>query len=86
MCIAIAQTSLAEILLRLNTGLVSIIHAFLQHSRDKNAQQHQQIDYHSLTDLSDRSRIDTCRALGLGSARLQANAVRATPAGQSPTL
>ncbi|KAK5172942.1 uncharacterized protein LTR77_003064 [Saxophila tyrrhenica] len=55
---AIAQTSLAEIILRLNTGLVSIISSFL--SNDKNGVQ---LDYQSLTDLSERSRVDTCRTL-----------------------
>ncbi|KAK5126258.1 hypothetical protein LTR85_010493 [Meristemomyces frigidus] len=55
---AIAQTSLAEILLKLNTGLVSIISSFL--SRDKKDVQ---LDYQSLTTLSEQSRIDTCRTL-----------------------
>jgi len=55
---AIAQTSLAEILLRLNTGLVTIISSFL--NRDKKDVQ---LDYHSLTVLSEQSRIDTCRTL-----------------------
>ncbi|KAK3677225.1 hypothetical protein LTR78_002763 [Recurvomyces mirabilis] len=57
---ATAQTSLAEILLKLNFGLVSIITSFL--SRDKK---HVQLDYQSLTSLSERSRLDTCHALRL---------------------
>lgn len=55
---AIAQTSLAEILLRLNTGLVGIIASFVN-----SDQSDMQLDYQHLTDLSERSRIDTCRAL-----------------------
>lgn len=54
----IAQTSLAEILLKLNTGLVTVINAFL--SRDEpNAK----LDCQSLTALSERSREETCYAL-----------------------
>lgn len=56
--IALAQTTLAEIILRLNTGLVTIITSFLN-SDKKGAD----LDYRSLTDLSERSRIDTCRTL-----------------------
>ena len=55
---AIAQTSLAEILLKLNTGLVSIIGSFLD--RDKA---NVQLDYRSLTDLSEQSRMETISAL-----------------------
>ncbi len=55
---AVAQTCLAEIILRLNTGLVSIITSFL--GTDKA---NVQLDYRSLTDLSERSRVDTCRTL-----------------------
>ncbi|EMC99993.1 hypothetical protein BAUCODRAFT_359274 [Baudoinia panamericana UAMH 10762] len=54
---AIAHTSLAEILLNMNTGLVGIITSFLQDRKSVK------VDYHSLTSLSERSRIDTCRAL-----------------------
>lgn len=58
-CIAgVAQTALAEILLKLNTGLVTIINTFL--TRDK---QDTKLDYQSLTSLSERSRVDTCRTL-----------------------
>jgi len=46
------------VLLKLNTGLVSIISSFL--NRDKKDVQ---LDYQSLTSLSERSRIDTCRTL-----------------------
>ncbi|KAK5129764.1 hypothetical protein LTR08_002830 [Meristemomyces frigidus] len=55
---ATAQTSLAEVLLKLNTGLVTIITSFLK--RDKKDMQ---LDYQSLTTLSEQSRIDTCRTL-----------------------
>lgn len=56
--VGIAQTSLAEILLKLNTGLVTIINTFL--TRDKHDAK---LDYQSLTNLSERSRDDTCRTL-----------------------
>ena len=56
--LAIAQTSLAEILLRLNVGLIGIINSFLHNDRNDI-----QLDYKSLADLSERSRIDTCRTL-----------------------
>lgn len=55
---AVAQISLAEILLKLNIGLVGIINSFLH--GDKNSLR---LDYRSLTDLSERSRMDTCRTL-----------------------
>ncbi|KAK0860054.1 hypothetical protein LTR87_017423 [Friedmanniomyces endolithicus] len=54
----IAQSSLAEIVLKLNTGLVSIISSFLGREREVV-----QMDYASLTELSERSREDTCRTL-----------------------
>ncbi|GIZ38618.1 hypothetical protein CKM354_000203000 [Cercospora kikuchii] len=54
----VANTALAEVLLRLNTGLVTVINAFL--ARDKKETP---LDYQSLTALSDASRVDTCRAL-----------------------
>ncbi|KAH9826390.1 hypothetical protein Tdes44962_MAKER03522 [Teratosphaeria destructans] len=55
---AIAQTSLAEVLLRLNTGLVGIITSFL--SRDKKDLD---LNYASLIDLSESSRLETCQTL-----------------------
>lgn len=54
----VANTALAEILLKLNTGLVTVINAFL--ARDKKESP---LDYHALTALSDTSRVGTCRAL-----------------------
>lgn len=57
--VALTQTSLAEILLKLNTGLVGIISSFLNSDKKNDLQ----LDYEALTQLSDRSRIDTCRAL-----------------------
>ncbi|RMZ27391.1 hypothetical protein D0859_08546 [Hortaea werneckii] len=57
--LAIAQTSLAEILLRFNTGIVQIISYFLE--KDNGDIVH--LDYRSLTDLSDLSRLETCRVL-----------------------
>lgn len=44
--------------MKLNTGLVAIINTFL--TRDK---QDPKLDYQSLTSLSERSRLDTCRTL-----------------------
>ncbi|KAK1066375.1 hypothetical protein LTR74_007262 [Friedmanniomyces endolithicus] len=54
----IAHSSLAEIVLKLNTGLVSIISSFLGREREVV-----QMDYASLTELSERSREDTCHTL-----------------------
>ncbi|EME77986.1 uncharacterized protein MYCFIDRAFT_179437 [Pseudocercospora fijiensis CIRAD86] len=51
---AIAQTSLAEILLQLNIGLVTVINAFL--GREKHDTK---LDCQSLTSLSEKSRVDT---------------------------
>jgi hypothetical protein len=56
---ATAQNSLAEILLRLNAGLVSIIASFL-HRDSKNGLD---LDYKSLTDLSEVSRVQTIGVL-----------------------
>ncbi|GAB7333272.1 hypothetical protein MBLNU13_g04915t1 [Cladosporium sp. NU13] len=75
---AAAQTSLAEILLKLNTGLVGIITSFL--SCDKNSGL--ELDYHSLTDLSEQSRVQTIGVLRqlyqrLTSRRLPATVSRA---------
>lgn len=55
---AVAQTSLAEILFTLNTGLVSIIASFLQHDKDRLL-----LDFRALAALSERSRTDTCQTL-----------------------
>ena len=49
---------MAEVLLRLNVGLIGIIASFLHSERNDI-----QLDYRGLTDLSDRSRIDTCNIL-----------------------
>jgi hypothetical protein len=56
---ATAQNSLAEILLRLNTGLVSIIASFL----DRDSKHGLDLDYKSLTDLSEASRVQTIGVL-----------------------
>ncbi|KAK5113544.1 hypothetical protein LTR62_003413 [Meristemomyces frigidus] len=55
---AAAQSSLAEILLRMNVGLVGIIASFL-----KGDKWDVQIDLRSLTSLSERSRVETCHTL-----------------------
>ncbi|KAL1654436.1 hypothetical protein SLS61_003037 [Didymella pomorum] len=59
---SIAHASLAEILMRLNTGLVSIITAFLHHEQ-KGVQGHMKMNYKSLTDLSEASRRDALTTL-----------------------
>ncbi|GAB7363342.1 hypothetical protein MBLNU230_g3623t1 [Neophaeotheca triangularis] len=63
---ATAQTSLAHILLKLNSGLVSIITTFV--NRDKPDIQ---LDYRSLTDLSEQSRSETLDVLRQLYQRLQ---------------
>ncbi|RMY49727.1 hypothetical protein D0863_15061 [Hortaea werneckii] len=72
---ATARTSLAEILLRFNTGIVQIISYFLE--RDNGDIVH--LDYRSLTDLSDLSRLETCRVL-------QQLCVRLSQRGSRPLL
>jgi hypothetical protein len=56
---ATAQNSLAEILLRLNAGLVGIIARFL----DRDSKDGLDLDYKSLTDLSEASRVQTIGVL-----------------------
>ncbi|KAF2501398.1 hypothetical protein BU16DRAFT_197728 [Lophium mytilinum] len=58
---AIAHASLAETLLKLNTGLVGIIASFLNHDRKDNLN----LDYKSLTNLSDASRAEAIDTLNL---------------------
>ncbi|KAI9724809.1 MAG: hypothetical protein M1812_000085 [Candelaria pacifica] len=65
----IAQASLADTLLKLNTGLVRIISAFLS-SDPKNVQ----LDLRSLTELSDNSRKEALDALGQLYSRLSTSA------------
>ena len=55
---AIAHTSLAETLLKLNTGLVGIIASFLNQDRKDL-----HLDYKSLTNLSDASRVEAIDTL-----------------------
>lgn len=50
----VAQASLAETLIRLNSGLVGIIASFL--TRDRNDKNELRLDYRSLIDLSEQSR------------------------------
>ncbi|KAH7036374.1 hypothetical protein B0J12DRAFT_607254 [Macrophomina phaseolina] len=56
---AIAHASLTEVLLKLNSGLVAIIGAFLNHGKNDRHP-----DYKSLTNLSDASRAEAIDALG----------------------
>jgi hypothetical protein len=60
--IAIAHASLAETLIKLNTGLVAIIASFLNHEH-KNGKSHLDLDYKSLTHLSDASRREALLSL-----------------------
>ncbi|KAM0716010.1 hypothetical protein Q7P37_008524 [Cladosporium fusiforme] len=63
---ATAQNSLAEILIKLNTGLVNIITSFLSHDPKKQNRHSIDVDYRSLIDLSEHSReqsISVLRAL-----------------------
>ncbi|KAF2466802.1 uncharacterized protein BDR25DRAFT_268291 [Lindgomyces ingoldianus] len=57
---AIAHASLAETLIKLNTGLVGIIAAFLNHDSKSS---HLNLDYKSLTNLSDASRAEAVESL-----------------------
>ncbi|ORY15823.1 hypothetical protein BCR34DRAFT_584767 [Clohesyomyces aquaticus] len=58
---AIAHASLAETLIKLNTGLVGIIAAFLNSQDSKSG--HLNLDYKSLTNLSDASRTEAIDSL-----------------------
>jgi hypothetical protein len=61
---AIAHASLAETLIRLNTGLVGIIATFLNHNGgDKEKKRPLHLDYTSLTNLSDASRRDAMNSM-----------------------
>lgn len=62
MLVAIAHASLAETLIKLNTGLVSIIASFLNHDH-KSAKGHLDLDYKSLTSLSDASRREALHSM-----------------------
>ncbi|KAI9817740.1 MAG: hypothetical protein M1827_000859 [Pycnora praestabilis] len=66
----VAQASLADTLLKLNTGLVNIISSFLSSDRDAV-----QLDLRSLTSLSESSRADTINTLGQLSRRLSQSSV-----------
>ncbi|KAF2846020.1 hypothetical protein T440DRAFT_250512 [Plenodomus tracheiphilus IPT5] len=58
----IAHASLAETLIKLNTGLVGIIATFLNHDQ-KNSKSHVRLDYKSLTNLSDVSRREALHSM-----------------------
>ncbi|KAF1936000.1 hypothetical protein EJ02DRAFT_414763 [Clathrospora elynae] len=59
---AIAHASLAETLIKLNTGLVGIITTFLNHD-SKSGKSHMDLDYKSLTNLSDASRREALQSM-----------------------
>lgn len=78
---AIAHASLAETLLKLNTGLVGIIASFLNHDSKSN---HLNLDYKSLTNLSDASRAEAIQSLNqlcqrLSQSQLQIYRIGACP-------
>jgi hypothetical protein len=78
---AIAHRSLAETLIKLNTGLVCIITTFLNH--DTNAT-HVHLDYKSLTSLSNASREEAVNSLyqlaqRLSRSRVQVYRITACP-------
>lgn len=58
----IAHASLAETLIKLNTGLVGIITTFLNHDL-KNSKSHLRLDYRSLTNLSETSRKEALHSM-----------------------
>jgi hypothetical protein len=64
---AIAHSSLAETLIKLNTGLVGIIAAFLNHDpcNGKGEDNNLNLDYQSLIDLSDASRRQALQSMTL---------------------
>ncbi|KAH8727229.1 hypothetical protein GQ44DRAFT_612517 [Phaeosphaeriaceae sp. PMI808] len=59
---AIAHASLAETLMKLNTGLVAIITSFLNHDK-KSGKVHLNLDYKSLTNLSESSRREALQSM-----------------------
>jgi hypothetical protein len=59
---AVAHASLAETLVKLNTGLVAIIASFLNHDQ-KDAKGHLKLNYKSLTNLSDASRREALQSM-----------------------
>ncbi|RYO56309.1 hypothetical protein AA0116_g9138 [Alternaria tenuissima] len=81
---SIAHASLAEILIKLNTGLVAIIAAFLNHDGHKSGKGHLDLDYKSLTHLSDASRREALQSLAqlyqrLSQSQLQLHSIGAPP-------
>ncbi|KAF3004812.1 hypothetical protein E8E13_003521 [Curvularia kusanoi] len=76
---SIAHASLAEILMRLNTGLVSIITTFLHHEQ-KGTHGHMKMNYKSLTDLSEASRRDALTSMSQLYQRLSQSQLQIHPA------
>lgn len=77
--LAIAHASLAEILIRLNTGLVGIITTFLHHDH-KGTHSTMNLNYKSLTDLSEASRRDALTSMGQLYQRLSQSQLQIHPA------
>lgn len=80
---AIAHASLAETLIKLNTGLVAIIASFLNHDH-KTTKSHLDLDYRSLTHLSDASRREALHSLTqlyqrLSQSQIQLHRIAAPP-------
>ncbi|KAJ8111131.1 hypothetical protein OPT61_g6198 [Boeremia exigua] len=82
---SIAHASLAEILMRLNTGLVSIITTFLHHDQ-KGTHGHMKMNYKSLTDLSEASRRDALTSMNQLYQRLSQSQLQVHPALRGRTL
>ncbi|KAF1929078.1 uncharacterized protein M421DRAFT_420304 [Didymella exigua CBS 183.55] len=81
---SIAHASLAEILMRLNTGLVGIITAFLHHEQ-KGTHGHMKMNYKSLTDLSEASRRDALTSMSQLYQRLSHSQLQIHPALRTKT-
>ncbi|KZM25002.1 uncharacterized protein EKO05_0009452 [Ascochyta rabiei] len=81
---SIAHASLAEILIRLNTGLVGIITTFLHHDH-KGTHSAMNLNYKSLTDLSEASRRDALTSMSQLYNRLSHSQLQIHPALRSKT-
>ncbi|KAJ4350991.1 hypothetical protein N0V95_004225 [Ascochyta clinopodiicola] len=81
---SIAHASLAEILIRLNTGLVGIITTFLHHDH-KGTHSAMNLNYKSLTDLSEASRRDALASMSQLYHRLSHSQLQIHPALRAKT-
>lgn len=81
LCVAIAHASLAQTLIRLNTGLVGIIASFLSHDTKSS---HASLDYKSLTNLSNSSRTEAIDSLNQLYRRLSQSQLQLSRIGGCP--